>query len=188
MTTTSLYILLFGIIFIFTTNTLATNFGRVYAIQFAAVPFDNIPIAKIITDGGEYKLDPSFSIDYGDETVMEKNLHAISVEDMILNKKINGSSLQLECDSNDNCGTNLAPMLTKIYLVSDSETEDVIANNNVTALEIKSNDCANLTTQDCANFSFTVPNDVAPRNYKLVVEISFDEAKWLFINSVQISN
>jgi len=59
---------------------------------------------------------------------------------------------------------------------------------NVTALEIKSNDCANLTTQDCANFSFTVPNDVAPRNYKLVVEISFDEAKWLFINSVQISN
>jgi len=106
MTTTSLYILLFGIIFIFTTNTLATNFGRVYAIQFAAVPFDNIPIAKIITDGGEYKLDPSFSIDYGDETVIEKNLHAKSVENMILNKKINGSSLQLECDSNDNCGTN----------------------------------------------------------------------------------
>src|SRR4026207_1467105 len=126
MTTTSLYILLFGIIFIFTANTLATNFVRVYS----AVPFDNIPIAKIITDGGEYKLDPSFSIDYGDETVIEKNLHAKSVENMILNKKINGSSLQLKCDSNDNCGTNLAPILTKIYLVSDSETEDVIANNN----------------------------------------------------------
>jgi len=188
MTTTSLYVLLFGIIFILTINTLPMQFGRIYAIQFAAVPFDNIPIAKIITDGGEYKLDPSFSIDYGDETVMEKNLHAISVEDMILNKKINGSSLQLECDSNDNCGTNLAPMLTKIYLVSDSETEDVIANNNVTALEIKSNDCANLTTQDCANFSFTVPKDIAPQSYKLVVEISFDEAKWLFINPVQISD
>ena len=79
-------------------------------------------------------------------------------------------------------------MLTKIYLVRDSETEDVIANNNITALDIISNDCGNLTTQDCANFSFTVPADIAPQSYKLVVEISFDEAKWLFINSVQISN
>ncbi len=78
--------------------------------------------------------------------------------------------------------TNLAPMLTKIYLVSDSETEDVIANNNVTALEIKSNDCANLnTTQDCANFRFTVPADIAPRKpcINCRSEISFDEAKWL---------
>jgi hypothetical protein len=188
MTTTSLYVLLFVIIFILTTNTLAMQFGRVYAIQLAAVPFDNIPIAKIITDKGEYKLDPDFSIDYGDETVIEKNLQAKSVENMKLDKKINGSSLELECDSNDNCGTNLAPMLTKIYLVGDSETEDVIANNNITALDIISNDCGNLTTQDCANFSFTVPDDIAPQSYKLVVQISFDEAKWLFINSVQISN
>jgi hypothetical protein len=188
MTTTSLYVLLLGIIFMLTTNTLAMQFGRVYAIQFAAVPFDNIPIARIITDKGEYKLDPDFSIDYGDETVIEKNLQAKSVENMIFDKKINGSSLELVCDSNDNCGTNLAPMLTKIFLVGDSETEDRIANNNITALDIRGNDCGNLTTQDCANFSFTIPDDIAPQSYKLVVEISFDEAKWLFINSVQISN
>jgi hypothetical protein len=188
MTTSSLYVLLFGIIFILTTNALTMQFGRVYAIQFATVPFDNIPIAKIITDRSEYKLDPDFSIDYGDETVIEKNVQAKSVENMILDKKINGSSLELGCDSNDNCGTNLSPMLTKIYLVRDSETEDVIANNNITALDIISNDCGNLSTQDCANFSFTVPANIAPQSYKLVVEISFDEAKWLFINSVQISN
>jgi hypothetical protein len=188
MTTTSLYVLLFGIIFILTTNTLTMQFGRVYAIQFPAVPFDTIPIAKIITDRGEYRLAPSFSIDYGDETVTEKNVKAKSVDNMVLDKKINSSSLELECDSNDNCGSNLAPMFTKIYLVNDSETEDIIANNNITAIDIISKECGNLTTQDCANFSFTVPNDVAPRNYKLVVEISFDEAKWLFINSVQISN
>jgi hypothetical protein len=188
MTTISLYILFFGIIFILTTNALTVQFGRVYAIQFPAVPFDNIPIAKIITERGEYKLAPSFSIDYGDETVTEKNVKARSVENMVLDKKINGSSLELECDSNDNCGSNLAPMFTKIYLVSDSETEDIIANNNITAIDILSKQCGNLATEDCANFSFTVPNDVAPRNYKLVVEISFDEAKWLFINSVQISN
>ena len=58
MTISSLYVLLFGIIFVLTTNVLAMQFGRVCAIQFAAVPFDNIPIAKIITDRGEYKLDP----------------------------------------------------------------------------------------------------------------------------------
>lgn len=174
--------------FILTTNTLVMQFDRLYALQLSAVPFDNIPIAKIITDRGKYNLDPDFSIDYGDDTVVEKNLQAKSVENMILDKKINGSSLQIECDSNDNCGTNLAPMSTKIYLVSDSETDDVIANNNITALDIISNDCGNLTTQDCASFSFTVPVDIASQSYKLVIEISFDEAKWLFINSVQVSN
>lgn len=73
---------------------------------------------------------------------------------MVLDKKINSSSLELECDSNDNCGSNLAPMFTKIYLVNDSETEDIIANNNITAIDIISKECGNLTTPRLCKFQF----------------------------------
>jgi hypothetical protein len=180
-------VLLFSSIVVLTFNFLILQLVHVDAIEFPAVPFQNIPMAKIHTDSGEYILDADFSIDYGDETVVEKNFDAKSVKSMTLEKKINGLSLELECDSNDNCGASLGPLLTRIYLVNSTERDSVIANNNTTALEIKSNDCGNLSTQDCADFNFTIPNDIEPQNYKFVIDVSFDEAKWIFINPIKIS-
>jgi len=186
MITKTINVLLSSLILVLTLSFLFLHLIHVDAIKFPTAPFENIPIAKIQTDNGEYKLDVDFSIDYGDETVIEKNINADSVKSMTLDKKIKGAYIELECDNNDNCGTNLAPLLTRIYLVNSSEQDIVIANNNITTLEIKSNDCGNLSTQDCANFSFTIPNDIKPQNYKFVIDISFDEAKWIFINPVEI--
>jgi hypothetical protein len=160
---------------------------HVYAVKFTPIPFSNIPIGKIISDNGEYKLGADFSIDFGDETVIQKNIDAESVRNMTLDKEVNGSSLEFECDSNDECGTNLAPMLTKIYLVKSDVEDNEIAENSVPALEIESSDCSTRSIRDCANFNFTIPNDAPFQNYKIVLDVSFDEAKWIFINAVKIS-
>jgi hypothetical protein len=180
-------VLLSSLILVLTLSFLILQQIHVDAVKFPAVPFENIPVAKIHTDNGEYKLDPAFSIDFGDEPVIEKNFNADSVMNMTLDKKMKDVSVELDCDGNDNCGTSLAPLLTRIYLVNSSEPDNVIANNNITTLEIKSNNCGNLSTQDCANFNFTIPKDIEPQNYKFVVDISFDEAKWIFVNPVKIS-
>lgn len=187
MITNACNVILFSSIVVLTFNFFILQLIHVDAIKFPAVPFENIPKAKILTNSGEYILDADFSIDYGDETVIEKNFAAESVKSMTLDKKINGLSLELECDSNDNCGASLGPLLTRIYLVNSTEQDNVVANNNITALEIKSNDCGNLSTQDCANFNFTIPIDIEPQNYKFVIDVSFDEAKWIFINPIKIS-
>jgi hypothetical protein len=187
MITKTMNVLLSSLILVLTLSFLILQQIHVDAVKFPAVPFENIPVAKIHTDNGEYKLDPAFSIDFGDEPVIEKNFNADSVMNMTLDKKMKDVSVELDCDGNDNCGTSLAPLLTRIYLVNSSEPDNVIANNNITTLEIKSNNCGNLSTQDCANFNFTIPKDIEPQNYKFVVDISFDEAKWIFVNPVKIS-
>jgi hypothetical protein len=187
MTIKAVYPLLFGLILLLIVHPPLLHLIHVDAVKFAVVPFDNIPIARINTDYGEYKLDADFSMDYGDETVVEKNSVAKSNDNMTFDNKVNGSTLQLECDSNDNCGTSLAPMKTKIYLVSSDLGDNEIANNSISGLEIKSNDCGNLSIQDCANFDFTIPSDMPLQNYKFVVDISFDEARWIFINPLKMA-
>jgi len=37
-----------------------------------------------------------------------------------------------------------------------------------------------------ANFNSFIPGDILFQNYKFVVDISFDEAEWIFINPVKI--
>jgi len=78
-------------------------------------------------------------------------------------------------------------MLAKIYLVESDVEDNEIAENSVPALEIESNDCGTRSIRDCANFNFTIPNDEPFQNYKIVLDVSFDEAKWIFINPVEIS-
>ena len=105
---------------------------------------------------------------------------------MILNKKFNGSNLQLECDSNDECGSGLAPTMVKIYLVDGNTKDEDISENSNSTLELGINECSNRSIKDCANFNFSIPNEVLFQNYKFVIDMSFDEAKWLFINPVKI--
>lgn len=188
MTTRRCYILLFSTILFLIINFIALQLIHVDAVKFATVPFDNIPIAKISTDNREYRLGADFSIDFGDEAVIQKNFDAKSVQNMTLDKKVNGSSLELACDSNDECGTSLAPVLTKIYLVNTDAEDDEIVKNSVPNVELENNECGTLSIQECADFNFTIPNDPQFQNYKIVIDMSFDEAKWIFINPIRILN
>ena len=188
MTTRNGYILLFSTILFLIINFIALQLIHVDAAKFATIPFDNIPITKISTDNREYRLGADFSIDFGDETVIQKNFDAKSVKNMTLDKKVNGSSLELECDSNDECGTSVGPLLTKIYLVKSDAEDDEIAKNSIPSVELENNECGTLSIQQCADFNFTIPNDAQFQNYKIVIDMSFDEAKWIFINPIRITN
>ena len=159
---------------------------HVNAVKFTPVPFYNIPIAVIISDNSKYKLEADFSIDYGDEPVIKKDRGAKYIENMELHKSDNGSSLQLLCDSNDLCGTSLAPTSVKIYLVDSDITDNQIANKSIPMIELVDNDCATQSIKDCANFDFSVPDNILLQNYKIVVDMLFDEAEWLFINPVKV--
>jgi len=76
--------------------------------------------------------------------------------------------------------------MVKIYLVdSNTKDEDILENPNTTAV-LGINEYGNRSIKDCANFNFSIPSKVLFQNYKFVIEMSFDEAKWLFINPVKI--
>jgi hypothetical protein len=187
MTNMPLNILLFILVGLFLIlNPTILKSIHVNAVKFTPAPFNNIPIAVIISNNSKYKLEADFSIDYGDETVIKKDTSARDIKNMELHKSDNGSSLQLQCDSNDVCGTSLAPTSVKIYLV-DSDIKDIqIANKSIPMVELVDNDCAAQSIEDCANFDFSVPGDILLQNYKIVVDMLFDEAEWLFINPVKI--
>ncbi|MGD1837944.1 MAG: hypothetical protein ACPKPY_07785, partial [Nitrososphaeraceae archaeon] len=52
---------------------------------------------------------------------------------------------------------------------------------------LESNTCgSNQAIEDCANFSFSIPGNIVLQEYKIVVEMNFDEAEWIFINHVEI--
>jgi hypothetical protein len=53
-------------------------------------------------------------------------------------------------------------------------------------LELADNDCGTHSIEDCANFDFSIPSNILLQDYKIVVDMSFDEAGWLFINPVKI--
>jgi hypothetical protein len=187
MTNEPLNILLFIIVALFLIlNHTIFKSTYVNAIKFAPVPFDNIPIAVINSNNTKYKLGADFSIDYGDETVIKRDYDAKSNNNMMLHTSDNGSSLELECDSNDECGTSLAPTSVKIYLVDSDIKDNQIIQNSVPILELEDKDCATQTIEVCGNFDFSVPADTLLQNYKIVVDLSFDEAEWLFINPVKI--
>jgi hypothetical protein len=183
----SLNILLFILVGLFLIlNPTILKSIHVNAVKFTPVPFNNIPIAVIISDNGKYKLEADFSIDYGDKPVIKTDHSARDIKDMELHKSDNGSSLQLQCDSNDLCGTSLAPSSVKIYLVDSDIKDNQIANKSIPMIELVDNDCATQSIADCANFDFSVPGDILLQNYKIVVDMLFDEAEWLFINPVKI--
>jgi hypothetical protein len=154
--------------------------------QFNPVPFNEIPLVVINYTYGQYKFGADFSIDFGDETIIEQDISATSVPNMRLDKDDTNLYLELQCDSNDICDTSLAPESVSIYLVDDAIQDIHIAENSIPTIQLGSNNCGSLSIEDCANFDFSIPGNIILGNYKIVVEMSFDEAKWIFINPVEI--
>jgi hypothetical protein len=156
------------------------------AIKYNPVPFDKIPIS-VITSGNEmYQLAADYSIDYGDEVVIVEDKNAKQVSNLELHN--NTLSLNLTCDVNDRCGTNLAPEVVRIYLVDATVENEHIIHNSVLKLELAEIDCGVMSIENCAKTVFIIPENLLFQNYKLVIDMSFDEAKWIFINPVSIPN
>jgi hypothetical protein len=105
---------------------------------------------------------------------------------MQLDKGDTNLYLELQCDNNDICGTSLAPESVSVYLVDDVIQDIHIAENSIPTLPLGSNDCGSLSIEDCANFDFSIPGNIILDDYKIVVEMSFDEAEWIFINPLEI--
>jgi hypothetical protein len=154
--------------------------------QFNPVPFNEIPLVVINYTYGQYKFGADFSLDFGDLPVIEQDISATSVPTMRLDKDDTNLHLELQCDSNDICDTSLAPESVSIYLVDDTIQDIHIAENSIPTIQLGSNNCGSLSIEDCANFDFSIPGNIILGNYKIVVEMSFDEAEWIFINPVEI--
>ena len=158
---------------------------RIDAIKFDPVGFDKIPKALIISNSVEYKFGADYSLDFGDETVVTNDTSAENAKNMTLFTNAT-HSLKIECDGNDICGTNLAPNMVKIYLVDSAIQDKQIMENSIPILELESNDCGTKPIEVCANFDFSIPHNILIQNYKIVVDMAFDESQWIFINPVKI--
>lgn len=158
----------------------------VNGVKFDPVSFDKLPLVILNSSNDYYELRADFSIDYGDETVIEKNIESKKDIDIVLDKNNSSFSIQVSCDSNDVCGTSLAPSDVKIYLVNSDIPYEQIVNSSIPTLELADNDCEIKSIKDCANFDFTIPNNIVAQNYTIVLDMSFDEAKWAYIYPVQI--
>ncbi|MGI9010941.1 MAG: hypothetical protein ACR2F1_07125 [Nitrososphaeraceae archaeon] len=164
-------------------NTTTTIAGQ---NQFNPVPFNEIPVVVVNYTYGQYKFGADFSLDFGGLPVIEQDISATSVPNMRIDKDDTNLYLELQCDSNDICDTSLAPESVSIYLVDDTIQDIHIAENSIPTIQLGSNNCGSLSIEDCANFDFSIPGNIILGNYKIVVEISFDEAEWIFINPLEI--
>jgi hypothetical protein len=166
-----------------TTTTTTTIAGQ---NQFNPVPFNEIPLVVVNYTYGQYKFGADFSLDFGDLPVIEQDSSATSVPNMRLDKDDTNLHLELQCDSNDICDTSLAPESVSVYLVDGTIQDIHIAENSIPTIQLGSNNCDSLSIEDCANFDFSIPGNIILGNYKIIVEMSFDEAEWIFINPVEI--
>lgn len=164
-------------------NTTTTIAGQ---NQFNPVPFNEIPLVVVNYTYGQYKFGADFSLDFGDLPVIEQDSSATSVPNMRLDKDDTNLHLELQCDSNDICDTSLAPESVSVYLVDGTIQDIHIAENSIPTIQLESNNCDSLSIEDCANFDFSIPGNIILGNYKIIVEMSFDEAEWIFINPVEI--
>ena len=154
--------------------------------QFNPVPFNEIPLVVINHTNGQYKFGADFSVDFGGLPVINQDSSATTVPNMQIDKDDTNLVLELQCDPNDRCGTSFAPDNVRLYLTSSSVSDINIVQNSIPILELGSKDCGNLSIEDCANFEFSIPGNIILQDYKTVVDISFDEAEWIFINPVEI--
>jgi len=171
---------------LFLVLTLGLQSIHVNAVKFDPVSFDKLPLAILNSSNGYYELLADFSIDYGDETVIEKDMNSKDAKDIELGRNDSGLSIQVSCDSNDVCGTSLAPSDVKIHLVDKDISYDQIINSSIPTLELADNDCETKSIEDCANFDFSIPSNIAAQDYSIVLDMSFDEARWVYINPVKI--
>ena len=53
-------------------------------------------------------------------------------------------------------------------------------------MELAHHNCGTQSIENCANIDFSIPSNVTGQNYSIVLDMSFDEAQWVFINPVEI--
>jgi len=164
------------------------SYNNAYATTFEPVPFNKIPLAIINSEDDNYEFSADYSLDFGGETQIEHDDDAELAGNMKLDKDDDSLSLEVECDSNDICDNSLAPQDVSVYLVDRGTKDGHIARNSVPVLELEKNDCGSQSVEDCANFDFDLPEDILTKKYKIVVDMVFDEAEWIFINPVRIMN
>lgn len=164
------------------------SYNNAYATTFEPVPFNKIPLAIINSEDDNYEFSADYSLDFGGETQIEHDDDAELAGNMKLDKDDDNLSLEVQCDSNDICDDSLAPQDVTVYLVDRGTRDGHIARNSVPVLELEKNDCGSQSIEDCADFDFEIPDDILIKKYKIVVDMSFDEAEWIFINPVRILN
>lgn len=165
--------------------TLFSN-NNAYAGTFEPVPFNKIPSAIINSEDDDYEFTADFSLDFGGETQIEHDDDAELASNMKLDKDDDSLSLEVECDSNDICDDSLSPEDVSVYLVDRGTRDGHIARNSIPLLELEKNGCGSQSIEDCADFDFDIPGDILTKKYKIVVDMVFDEAEWIFINPVRI--
>ena len=172
-----------GIVFI----ALFTN-NDMYAAAFEPVPFNKIPSAIINSEDNKYKFTADYSLDFGGQTRSKHDDNALLASNMNLDKDDNTLSLKVKCDINDICDDSLSPTDISVYLVDRGHKDGQIARNSIPQIELQKNDCGSQSLEDCAHFNFGIPHDILIKKYKIVVEMVFDEAEWIFINPASITN
>lgn len=170
---------------LFVLITMFTHNNEAYA--FDPVPFDEIPLVIINSEDDDYEFGADYSLDFGDETQIIHDDDAELASNMKLDEDDDSLSLEVECDSNDECDASLSPEHVTVYLVDRDLSDGHIPLDSYPLLQLESNDCSS-TVEDCADFDFDIPGDIVNQRYKIVVKMDFDEAEWFFINPVRITN
>lgn len=166
---------------------LFTN-SNMYAAAFEPVAFNKIASAIIDSKDDKYEFTADYSLDFGGQTKIKHDDHALRASNMKLDKDDNTLSLKVKCDSNDICDDSLSPTDITVYLVDRGYKDGQIARNSIPQIELQKNDCGSHTLEGCAHFDFDIPHDILIKKYKIVVDMVFDEAEWIFINPVSITN
>ena len=156
--------------------------------KFISKTLNEIPYVVINSTYGQYKFGADFSLDYGDETVIEQDINAMFVPNMQLDKDDINLYLELQCDGKYYCGTGLGPESISIYLIDNYIQDIQVTEKTFPVLKLESKGCGIQSIEDCANFDFSIPPNIILNNYKIEIMISFDEAKWIFINPIEIVN
>jgi len=159
-----------------------------YAAAFEPVPFNKIPSAIINSEDHKNKFTADYSLDFGGQTKIKHDDNALLASNMKLDKDDNTLSLKVKCDSNDICDDSLSPTDITVYLVDRGYKDGRIARNSIPQIELQKNNCDSHTLEGCAHFDFDIPHDILIKKYKIVVDMVFDEAEWIFINPVRIRN
>jgi len=167
------------------------RYSNAYAARFEPV-FHSIichHLSSLIeSEHKDYEFTADYSGDFGGETRIEHDEDVVLASNMKLDKDDDSLSLEVECDSNDICDHSLSPQEVRVYLVDRGIQDGHIARNSIPLLELETNDCGSQSIEDCANFDFDIPEDIPTKKYKIVVDMVFDEAEWIFIIPVRILN
>ena len=166
---------------------LFTN-SDMHAAAFEPVAFNKIPSAIIDSEDDKYEFTADYSLDFGGQTKIKHDDNALLASNMKLDRDDNSLSLKVKCNSNDICDDSLSPTDITVYLVDRGYKDGQIAMNSIPQIELQKNDCGYQSLEDCGHFNFGIPHDILFKKYKIVVDMVFDEAEWIFINPVSITN